>query len=577
MSQYRALLITYLRPQWRSVLGLAALLLSNIALQLLNPQILRHFIDTARAGGPMEALNRTSVFFLVVVALSQIVSAGVTYMSERVGWNATNRLREGLALHCLRLPLSFHHVHTPGELIQRVDGDVEALTNFFSQFVVRILGNGLLLAGVVAILIWEDWHLGLLASVFTVAAVAVLLRMKRVAVPAFKAHRQGFADLTSFWEERITGAEDLRSSGALPYTMRRHYGVIGTHMRNARWGQVMGRVMQSTAELLLALGTALMLAASAYVLTGGAITLGTLYLVLAYTNLIAWNLLQITMQLDDFQKAIGATERINELYHTPNVLARTTGSAIPAGRLSIAFEAVSFSYTGGVPVLSDISFCLQPGTTVGLLGRTGSGKSTLIRLLFRFYDPEEGTIRLGGTNIREVPLDDPRRRMGVVTQEVQLFHATVRENLTLFDDRINDERIAGAIRQLGLEDWLASLPKGLDTELAGGDSGLSAGEAQLLAFTRVFLRDPDIVVLDEASSRLDPATERLIGEAVRRLLQGRTAIIIAHRLQTVQHLDQILILDAGRMEEQGARTDLLKDPSSRFSQLMRTGLEEVLT
>jgi ABC-type multidrug transport system fused ATPase/permease subunit len=555
---------------------LAVLLISGIVLELVNPQVLRAFIDAARAGRPVQVLNHTALLFLAVVAVSQVVAIAVTYLSERIGWNATNRLREDLALHCLQLPLAFHHRHTPGELIQRVDGDVDVLSNFFTQFVIRILGNSLLLVGVLVVLLREDWHIGVLMGGFTVSSIPLLLRMKRVAVPAVKAQRQAFADLAGFWEERITGAEDVRASGAVAYTMQRHAELLAVHMRNARISHVMSRVMQSSMELLLALGSAAALVVGAYVLTSGAITLGTLYLVLAYTTIIAWNLLQITMQLDDLQKAIAAAERIFELYHTQNTLAATAHGVIPDGSPSVAFEHVSFGYTDATPILTDISFCLKEGTVLGLLGRTGSGKTTLIRLLFRFYDPQQGVIRLNGVDVRDVPLPSLRRRFGVVTQDVQLFHATVRDNLTLFDTTIPDERIHTALAQLDLDRWMASLPNGLDTVLLGGDSAVSAGEAQLLAFTRVFLQDPDVVILDEASSRLDPATEYLVGRAIGRLLDGRTAIIIAHRLQTVQRVDDILILQDGRIAEFGSRAALAATPASRFSHLLRVGLEEVL-
>ncbi len=574
--QYWSLLRTYLQPQWRSVCCLAVLLISGIVLELVNPQVLRAFIDAARAGRPVQVLNHTALLFLAVVAVSQVVAIAVTYLSERIGWNATNRLREDLALHCLQLPLAFHHRHTPGELIQRVDGDVDVLSNFFTQFVIRILGNSLLLVGVLVVLLREDWHIGVLMGGFTVSSIPLLLRMKRVAVPAVKAQRQAFADLAGFWEERITGAEDVRASGAVAYTMQRHAELLAVHMRNARISHVMSRVMQSSMELLLALGSAAALVVGAYVLTSGAITLGTLYLVLAYTTIIAWNLLQITMQLDDLQKAIAAAERIFELYHTQNTLAATAYGVIPDGSPSVAFEHVSFAYTDATPILTDISFCLKEGTVLGLLGRTGSGKTTLIRLLFRFYDPQQGVIRLNGVDVRDVPLPSLRRRFGVVTQDVQLFHATVRDNLTLFDTTIPDERIHTALAQLDLDRWMASLPNGLDTVLLGGDSAVSAGEAQLLAFTRVFLQDPDVVILDEASSRLDPATEYLVGRAIGRLLDGRTAIIIAHRLQTVQRVDDILILQDGRIAEFGSRAALAATPASRFSHLLRVGLEEVL-
>jgi ATP-binding cassette subfamily B protein len=229
-------------------------------------------------------------------------------------------------------------------------------------------------------------------------------------------------------------------------------------------------------------------------------------------------------------------------------------------------------------VLTDITFTLPPGRVLGLLGRTGSGKSTLTKLLFRFYDPVTGAIRLGDGNGRAYDIRDAqqaqlRRRIGLVTQEVQLFHATVRDNLTLFDDTIADERILQVIRELGLGNWFAALPAGLATRL-DGNSGLSAGEAQLLAFARVFLANPGLVILDEASSRLDPATEQLIEQAIDRLLAGRTGIIIAHRLATVQRADEIMILDGGHIGEYGLRLELAYNPNSRFYHLLQTGLEE---
>jgi ATP-binding cassette subfamily B protein len=217
---------------------------------------------------------------------------------------------------------------------------------------------------------------------------------------------------------------------------------------------------------------------------------------------------------------------------------------------------------------------------LGLLGRTGSGKTTLTRLIFRLYDPDTGRIRLGRngatTDVREVPTIELRRRVGMVTQTIQLFHATVRDNLTFFDENISDEAILAVIADLGLSEWYASLSDGLDTELESGGGGLSAGEQQLLAFTRIFLQDPGLVILDEASSRLDPATEHLIERAVDKLVQNRTAIVIAHRLGTVQRADEIMILEEGHIREYGARTELAADPSSRFYSLLQTGMEEVL-
>lgn len=244
---------------------------------------------------------------------------------------------------------------------------------------------------------------------------------------------------------------------------------------------------------------------------------------------------------------------------------------------AVRFKHVTFAYQPGEdPVLHDIDFTLPPGQILGLLGRTGSGKTTISRLLCRLYDTTEGAIRLDGVDVRDLPLAALRRRIGVVTQDVQLFQATVRENLTFFDPRIPDERILRVVDEMGLAAWLERLPRGLDTPLEAGGGGLSAGEAQLLAFIRVFLRDPAVVILDEPSSRLDPATERLIERGVDALLCGRTGIIIAHRLATVQRADLILTLGDGRILEFGPRAELAHSSDSRFAALLRIGLEEAL-
>jgi ABC-type multidrug transport system fused ATPase/permease subunit len=242
----------------------------------------------------------------------------------------------------------------------------------------------------------------------------------------------------------------------------------------------------------------------------------------------------------------------------------------------VEFDGVTFGYNGEDRVLSDLSFRLAPGRVLGLLGRTGSGKTTITRLLFRLYDTTDGAIRLDDHDIRSVRLADLQRHIGMVTQDVQLFRATVRDNLTFFDRSISDERIMQVIGELGLMEWYTTLPKGLDTELESGGKGLSAGEGQLLAFTRVFLKDPGLVILDEASSRLDPVTEQRIERAVDKLLQGRTGIIVAHRLATVHRANEIMILEDGSIREHGEYGTLANNPNSRFANLLRTGLEEVL-
>jgi ABC-type multidrug transport system fused ATPase/permease subunit len=291
---------------------------------------------------------------------------------------------------------------------------------------------------------------------------------------------------------------------------------------------------------------------------------------------------QIRNEVQDLQQADASIGRIEALLDTAPRLADGPGAALPSGPLSLEFDRVSFAY-GDTPdttqnsegVLHNISVRLEPGRVLGVVGRTGSGKTTLTRLIPRFYDPSAGAVRLGGVDLRDVRLAAVRARVGLVTQDVHLFNASVRDNLTLFDDGLPDGRICEALEALGLAAWLAGLPHGLDTLLGPGGVGLSAGQAQVLACARIFLRDPDVVILDEASSRLDPATERLVHTALGRLLEGRTGIIVAHRLSTVAYADDILVLDDGQVREYGSRRALVADPGSHFAGLLRVAMEEV--
>ena len=279
---------------------------------------------------------------------------------------------------------------------------------------------------------------------------------------------------------------------------------------------------------------------------------------------------QITQQMQELQKAGAGIGRIDELFAMKSKLPRGKDVALPTGALPLSFERLGFAY-GDKRILDDVSFRLESGKVLGLLGRTGSGKTTLTRLIFRLYDPTTGSVKLGGVDTRDAAPESLRERVGMVTQEVQLFHASVRDNLTFFSPDIPDARIEAVLRDLGLGAWLDGLENGLETTLAPGGGGLSAGQAQLLAFARVFLKDPGLVILDEPSSRLDPATEQLLERAVDKLLQGRTAIIIAHRLETVRRADDILMLKDGRILEHGARSALVRDQNSNFSQLLRAG------
>jgi ATP-binding cassette subfamily B protein/ATP-binding cassette subfamily C protein len=572
LGQYWALSASYLRPQWRRVVVMAVLLLSGIGLQLVSPLILRYFIDTASAHGSQAALTLAGALFIGSAVVQQVLGVGATYFSESVAWTSTNHLRRDLAAHCLELDMAFHNAHTPGELIERIDGDVTLLANFFSEFVIQVVGSALLVAGVLVMLFRLDWRIGLALFLFTALMLLVLNQLRGLATPHWITGRQGTADMIGFLEERLGGTEDIRSSRATDFVMAQFYAIMRRIMLSYRSAHVMGSVSLGLTRVGFTVGLAIGLGLGAYLYLHGAITIGTVFLTGYYAGILSFPLATITDQIDDFQQASAGMARIATLRDTPVRMARGGSETLPSGPPSIAFDHVSFGYRSDEPVLDDLTFSLPAGQVLGLLGRTGSGKTTVSRLLFRLYEPQRGAIRLAGTDIRDLDLTELRQRIGLVTQDVQLFHATVRENLTFFDERMPDARILEAVEALGLGSWYASLPDGLDTPLRGS-SGLSAGEAQALAMTRVFLKDPDLVILDEASSRLDPATERLIEHAVDHLLAGRTAIVIAHRLRTVQRADMVMILSEHRALEFGRRLELMANRESRFARLLRSGLE----
>jgi ABC-type multidrug transport system fused ATPase/permease subunit len=588
LREVLGLLGRYLRPQARWVVALATLVLITIGLRLASPQILRQFIDTATAGGARSKLIEGALLFFAMAVLAQLLSVAATYVGETVAWTATNALRIDLLRHALHLDATFHKDHSAGQLIERIDGDVATLSNFFSRFTIDILGNAILVAGIIALLFREDWRIGLPMLAFVALTVWILGRIRKAAVPHWTEYRKQVAEFFGFLGERLGGTEDIRANGAVAYVMRRFFEFVRRLFPVRLRSGVAGYAMWMANVALFTGGYAIAFGVGATLWRASAITLGTVYLVFHYTELLRGPVSEMREQITDLQRAEAGIRRIQTMLATSSKLEDHGREVLPRGALPVSFERVTFSYEpsprgeeareGGESnvALRDVTLDVPAGTTLGLLGRTGSGKSTLARLVARLYDCQEGTVRVGEHRVADVALDHLRSMVRLVSQEVQLFRASVRENVRLFDPSVSDDAILAALGELGLREWVLTLPEGLDTVVGTTEAGLSAGQGQLLALARTLLADPGVIILDEASSRLDPATEVMLERAVDRLLAGRTAILIAHRLSTVRRADRIAILEDGRVLESGEREALARDSSSHLSQLLRTGMEEVL-
>jgi ATP-binding cassette, subfamily B, bacterial len=592
-------LIELTRFHRKSLAGFGLALTFATATSFVGPVLLGRFIDQAAtlirasgtgasgsgvSGSGSGGATSGSLFlpafgYLAAGLVSSVVQVMVSWRATTLAWEITNDLRSELASGVFDADRGLMRDTTPGELVSRIDGDVTALTAFLSKFVSGVLSViALAVGGVLVLAVWVPW----LAPVFALHAVLLswfLWRRRNAALIEAVAEREAEADVLSVVEERLSGAIDIATLGAGSNSVARlAQATDGQVSASSRRARAQMRLV-GEAKTLLALGQAMMLLSGGFLYVHTRISLGAVVLGFRLVSTLRNPIERMIWQLQDLQGAGGSAQRISELLDRLNLSKPTASGSLPAGPLSVSLSGVRLAYDDGdVDVLSDITLHVAAGHRLGIVGRTGSGKTSIARLVLRLVNASGGSIRMGDVPVEEVAEADFRQRVSAIPQEVQVFPGSVRDNITLFDDSISTEDVLAALDDVGLTDWLANQPDGLDARILSSDGnvGFSAGEAQLMSLARLFLRGPDVIVLDEATSRIDPATQLTLSQATERLLVGRTAIVIAHRLATLDTCTDIAVIDGGRVVEFGRRDDLLADPASRFSALVALGAEDVL-
>lgn len=556
-------LAPYFRGHLRQLaLGLALLAVTS-GVALGRPLVLRFMIDHAVAsrgsGGDIAPALHAALAFAVLLALGVAAGYAQVVTLSRIGLTVVNRIKSDAFRHILGLDLAFFDRHRTGWLIARVESDAEQLKNLCSHLSVQLLMQGIVFAGILAILFRTDADIALRMSGLLALLLAVILVYLSRLRSIYDAVRAKYAELTGFVSEYVQGVpvvqlygreRDIRSALDAKNAERYASQLHAAFCDYGFWAAFTFFTETVLVALILWTGIAKVCA--------GEMTIGTVVLFIEYSRQLIMPIHHFSEQFNEIQRGIVASERLfGVLDIVPAVVDPAPGETGRIEPETVEFRGVGFAYRPGEPVLSDVSFTIRRGERIAIVGPSGGGKTTLASLLARFYDPTEGAILVNGRDLRETPLAAWRRAIGLVPQEVFLFPGDVTDNLRVLDDSAPAAAVEEAARAIGADAIIRRFPEGYATILTERGGNLSMGERQLLGFTRALTADPSLLVLDEATASIDPATERILQTALEKLLEGRTAVIIAHRLSTVRFADRILVVEGGRVVESGGHDELL--------------------
>jgi ATP-binding cassette subfamily B protein len=552
-------LLGYLYPYRKQAAGALLAIVAGSVLQLAQPWLTKLAIDRYISQGDLAGVGRIAIAFLFVLAGSFALEYVQTWLMQMTGQRIMFDMRMQIYEHLQRLGLGYYDRNPVGRLMTRVTTDVDVLNDLFSAGVVAIFGDVFTLAGIMIVLVAMDWRLAILA--FSVLPLIVLITQwfRRNVRESYRTVRLWVARINAFLQENITGMATVQLFRRERRNFDQFDEINATH-RDANIDSIFYyAVFYPAIEIVGALATALILWWGGAWVAGGTLTLGSLVAFIQYSQRFFRPISDMSEKFNVLQSAMASSERVFKLLDTPVSVASPAVPASPVGphRGHLRFDHVWFAYQGDDFVLRDVSFDVQPGERVGVVGATGAGKSTLINLLLRFYDVSRGRILVDGVDVRELRLDDLRALFGLVLQDVYLFSGTIGGNIRLGHEGIADERVRRAAEAVHASAFIDRLPHGYDTAVAERGATLSVGQKQLLSFARALAFDPRILVLDEATSSVDTDTELLIRDALHVLMAGRTTIAIAHRLSTIQDMDKILVLHKGELREMGTHQQLL--------------------
>jgi len=554
LSRLARLAYPYRRRAAFSIVAMVAVTLSSLAV----PYLLKVAIDGGIIAEDLDVLTWVIVAFIAVSLVNLGASYLQTYLTSWVGSHIIYDLRRQLFAHLQKLSLDFFSRQKTGWIVSRLTNDIDALDQLVTEGVTSLVTNSLMFLGSIVFLFILDWHLALaVLCVMPLLLVATLMFRSRSAV-AYAQVRNKIGDVSAHLQESISGIKVLKAFRREQSDHER-LQVANAAYRDANMRTVVqSGVYFPFVELVSAAAVVVVLWYGGTLVAGGAIEVGVLVAFIGYLNSFFDPLQQLSQLYNTFQASMAAVQKIYTVLDTdPDMLDAPDAVDLPDVHGSVELRDVTFGYDAEKPVLRDVQLTIPAGTTVALVGATGAGKSTVIKLLARFYDPDEGAVLIDGHDLRRVTQHSLREQLAVVPQEAFLFSGSVLDNIRFARPSAGDEEVKRVARIVGVHDFVAGLPDGYDTEVQEGGSALSTGQRQLISFARALLADPRILILDEATSSVDAESEHRIERAMEVLFRGRTSIIVAHRLSTVRYADEIVVVDGGRIVERGTHDELV--------------------